>query len=143
MNSSESGRKFNQAVNTTSKAVGGAILQAKGAFSTFWSTFATPPVPMATVTPVTPTHSHIETNISVTRTIVFEQENEDNYEDDLLDNTENFKKVENSPVKLSKSPVKEIGKSLQTNIGSSNIVEIGREAEILDSNRQNEKIFTV
>ena len=37
MQSTEGGRKLNQAVNTTSKAVGGAITQAKGAFSNWWS----------------------------------------------------------------------------------------------------------
>lgn len=50
MNNSESARKLNQAVNNTSKAVGGAILQAKGVFSTFWSTFTAPTV---TANPIT------------------------------------------------------------------------------------------
>lgn len=45
MNNSESGRKINQAVNTTSKAVGGAISQAKGAFSNWWSAITTQPTP--------------------------------------------------------------------------------------------------
>lgn len=49
MNNSESARKLNQAVNNTSKAVGGAILQAKGAFSTFWSTFTAPTVTANTI----------------------------------------------------------------------------------------------
>ncbi|XP_016975094.1 late secretory pathway protein AVL9 homolog [Drosophila rhopaloa] len=43
MQNSESGRKINQAVNTTSRAVGGAISQAKGAFSTWWSSITTAP----------------------------------------------------------------------------------------------------
>lgn len=41
--STEGGRKLNQAVNTTSRAVGGALMQAKGALSTWWSTITTPP----------------------------------------------------------------------------------------------------
>lgn len=45
MQSSESGRKLNQAVGkavtSTGKAVGGAISQAKGAFSTWWSSVTT------------------------------------------------------------------------------------------------------
>ena len=41
MQSTEGGRKLNQAVNTTSKAVGGAITQAKGAFSNWWSSMTT------------------------------------------------------------------------------------------------------
>ncbi|BFG01219.1 late secretory pathway protein AVL9 homolog [Drosophila madeirensis] len=43
MQNSESGRKINQAVNTTSRAVGGAISQAKGAFSSWWSAITTTP----------------------------------------------------------------------------------------------------
>lgn len=45
MQSSESGRKLNQAVGkavtSTGKAVGGAISHAKGAFSTWWSSVTT------------------------------------------------------------------------------------------------------
>lgn len=53
MNNSESGRKLNQAVNTTSKAVGGAILQAKGALSNWWSamTITQPPIIAQSDTP--------------------------------------------------------------------------------------------
>lgn len=43
MNNSESGRKINQAVNTTSRAVGGALNQAKGAISSWWSAITTQP----------------------------------------------------------------------------------------------------
>lgn len=55
MNNSESGRKLNQAVNTTSKAVGGAILQAKGALSNWWSSMTTAPPPNIPVTSATAT----------------------------------------------------------------------------------------
>lgn len=41
MQSTEGGRKLNQAVNTTSKAVGGAITNAKGALSNWWSSMTT------------------------------------------------------------------------------------------------------
>ncbi|KAK6629114.1 hypothetical protein RUM43_002931 [Polyplax serrata] len=41
MSSSESGRRINQAVTTTGKAVGGAIVQAKGAFTHWWSSLTT------------------------------------------------------------------------------------------------------
>ncbi|XP_020797750.1 late secretory pathway protein AVL9 homolog [Drosophila serrata] len=41
MQNSESGRKINQAVNNTSRAVGGAISQAKGAISSWWSSITT------------------------------------------------------------------------------------------------------
>lgn len=43
MNNSESGRKINQAVNTTSRAVGDALTHAKGAISSWWSAFTTQP----------------------------------------------------------------------------------------------------
>ncbi|XP_017010797.2 late secretory pathway protein AVL9 homolog [Drosophila takahashii] len=52
MQNSESGRKINQAVNTTSRAVGGAISQAKGAFSSWWSSITTAP-PNASAAPAT------------------------------------------------------------------------------------------
>lgn len=41
MNNSESGRKLNQAVNTTSRAVGGALSHAKGALTNWWSSLST------------------------------------------------------------------------------------------------------
>ncbi|CAL8113376.1 unnamed protein product [Orchesella dallaii] len=47
MQSSESGRKLKETVASTGKAVGGAISQAKGAFSTWWSSVTTG-VPVAT-----------------------------------------------------------------------------------------------
>nr|XP_014097489.2 late secretory pathway protein AVL9 homolog [Bactrocera oleae]XP_014097490.2 late secretory pathway protein AVL9 homolog [Bactrocera oleae] len=48
MQNSESGRKINQAVNTTSRVVGVALSQAKGTFSTWWSSITTPPTQAAT-----------------------------------------------------------------------------------------------
>ncbi|XP_011179949.1 late secretory pathway protein AVL9 homolog [Zeugodacus cucurbitae] len=47
MQNSESGRKINQAVNTTSRVVGVALSQAKGTFSTWWSSITTPPTQIA------------------------------------------------------------------------------------------------
>ncbi|ODM92820.1 Late secretory pathway protein AVL9 [Orchesella cincta] len=47
MQSSESGRKIKETVASTGKAVGGAISQAKGAFSTWWSSVTTG-IPVAT-----------------------------------------------------------------------------------------------
>ncbi|XP_035900998.1 late secretory pathway protein AVL9 homolog [Anopheles stephensi] len=43
MQNSESGRKLNQAVTNTSRAVGGALTTAKGAFSSWWTSFTAPP----------------------------------------------------------------------------------------------------
>lgn len=41
MHNTESGKKINQAVNNTSKAVGGAISTAKGALSSWWNSMTT------------------------------------------------------------------------------------------------------
>lgn len=41
MHNTESGKKINQAVNNTSKAVGGAISSAKGALSSWWNSMTT------------------------------------------------------------------------------------------------------
>ncbi|EAA06436.5 AGAP000251-PA [Anopheles gambiae str. PEST] len=43
MQNSESGRKLNQAVTNTSRAVGGALTTAKGAFSSWWTSFTATP----------------------------------------------------------------------------------------------------
>ena len=43
MNNSESGRKINHAINTSSRAVGGALTHAKGAILNFWSAMTTQP----------------------------------------------------------------------------------------------------
>ncbi|KAH8327449.1 hypothetical protein KR059_001773 [Drosophila kikkawai] len=51
MQNSESGRKINQAVNNTSRAVGGAISQAKGAISSWWSSITTQPTNANAATP--------------------------------------------------------------------------------------------
>lgn len=55
MQNSESGRKINQAVNNTSRAVGGAISQAKGAISSWWSSITTAPANANGATPATGT----------------------------------------------------------------------------------------
>lgn len=60
MQSSESGRKLNQAVGkavtNTGKAVGGALSQAKGALSTWWSSVTT-----SYPTPTSPDAPSVET----------------------------------------------------------------------------------
>lgn len=42
MHNSESGRKINQAVNQTTKAVGGALATAKSTFTSLWNSISTP-----------------------------------------------------------------------------------------------------
>lgn len=120
MNNSESARKLNQAVNNTSRAVGGAISQAKEAFSSFWSTFSAPNVTAAPAEKV---------EVKATDFV-----------------------VENAPKEVTEpreGVIKQIAKKLHgttdtaslkqdKDTGSNNqggIVEIGREANTLDSNR--------
>lgn len=125
MNNSESGRKLNQAVNTTSKAVGGAILQAKGALSNWWSAMTTQP----------PIVAESDTTPDPTSTAPTEHTANDNTthdEDESFTNTQH-----NSSPK--KDPDDEIGQSNK----SFGVVEIGHEAvTALESNTPG-KVFTV
>lgn len=107
MNNSESARKLNQAVN---KAVGGAILQAKGAFSTFWSTFTAPTVTANTV-PI----DNVEAAVPIMK---FDDESVENMKD-------------NSDIK--ENTIKQISNKFQGGEGlmgsNEGVIEIGREAD--------------
>lgn len=127
MNSSESGRKLNQAVNTTSKAVGGALSQAKGAFSNFWSAFTAPTAPAEPITPTT-IQPPIDIVVEATPTVA----------DEVVGN-------ETEETKTRKSlngnrPNEGTGINDQTRI-----VEIAKEADAVDSARQIEtgQVFDV
>lgn len=115
MNNSESARKLNQAVNNTSKVVGGAILQAKGAFSNFWSTFTTQPV------------------IATTITSELRSENPSSNETDssVIQKDINIGIARNTDLKEEKDT--------GTNV-KHGIVEIGREANVFNSNGKNDVI---
>lgn len=121
MNNSESARKLNQAVNNTSKAVGGAISQAKEAISSFWSAFSTP-------------------NTTTQQTETFESQIKDN-------------DIDNEPKEATEpreGVIKQFAKKFHNNdlslkqekdTGSNQgIVEIGREANTLDTNKRNNVI---
>lgn len=103
MNNSESARKLNQAVNNTSKAVGGAILQAKGAFSTFWSTFTAPTVTANTI----PT-DNVESAAPTMK-----------IDDESVENTKDNSDIEENTIKQKSNKL----------LGSEGVVEIGREAD--------------
>lgn len=123
MNNSESGRKLNQAVNTTSKAVGGAILQAKGALSNWWSAMTTqPPVVAQSESPQDPTSSVPTEHTSVNA---------------AAKHAENSSDVAQQPTTRDRPPTTdEPGKSK-----SLGVVEIGHEAvSALDANPT---VFTV
>lgn len=122
MNNSESARKLSQAMNNTSKAVGGALNQAKERFSSLWTTFTTPnsAVPLAET---------IESQIKVDAI--------DSEPKELTEPSEGVikqiaKKLHNSELSLKQE------RDTASNQGG--IVEIGREANTLDTNRQNDII---
>lgn len=134
MNNSESARKLNQAVNSTSKAVGGAISQAKGAFSNFWSTFTAPTV-TANIVPSNEIDSQIPT-------VKIENESTENVKDDSELKDEGVlkqftKRFQGTDSQLNLKEEKNLGTNL-----SEGVVEIGREAKIIDSNRQSD-VFDV
>lgn len=120
MNNSESARKLSQAVNNTSKAVGGALNQAKETFSNLWTTFTTQ-------NPVVPPTQTIESQIKAV-----------SIENDLKELTEPregvikqiAKKLHNSELSLKQ----ENDTAPNQGVG---VVETGQEADTLDSNRPN------
>lgn len=120
MNNSESGRKLNQAVNNTSRAVGGAISQAKEAFSSFWSTFSTPNVTAAPAETAEVKSDYVET----------EPKEATEPREEMVKHI--AKKFHNNDVSLKQE------KDTGSNQGG--IVEIGREANTLDSKRMSDVI---
>lgn len=122
MNSSESGRKLNQAVNTTSKAVGGALSQAKGAFSNFWSAF-TAPAPIST----TPTTNRTPEEIS-----------DETVPDEVIGNKTDETKTEslNGDRKPTHDQLKNDINDTE-NDNPDRIVEISKEADAIDLNGKN------
>lgn len=127
MNNSESARKLNQAVNNTGRAVGEALSQAKGAFSSFWSTFTTPP---SVAVPVTgDNNSKAQVKINAIET---DPKEVTDAREGVIENLE--KKFHNSELNLKKP-------EMETTTNPDGIVEIGREAGTLDAdNRSNEII---
>lgn len=130
MNSSESGRKLNQAVNTTSKAVGGALSQAKGVFSSFWSTFTAPVVAAAT----TPIVAQQNTDDNAKKTSILNDLDDQHDDNEQLEDKMNAFNIDKPQLK------EERDASSGNKVG---IVEIGKEARILDSNRQNENLYHI
>lgn len=118
MNNSESARKLNQAVNNTSKAVGGALNQAKEAFSSFWSTFSAP-------NPVTAPAESLEAD-----TIDSEPKEVTEPREGMIKQI--AKKFHNNEMSLRQEK--------DTGSNQEGIVEIGREANTLDTNRKNDVI---
>lgn len=128
MNNSESARKLNQAVNNTGRAVGEAFSQAKGAFSSLWSTFAAPPSVAAPV--VVGGDNNSKGQIKATTIDTTDPKEITEAREGVIKNI--AKKFHNSDLNLKQE------KEAATK--SDGIVEIGREAGTLDANRSNEII---
>lgn len=122
MNNSESARKLNQAVNNTSKVVGEALSQAKGAFSSFWSTFT---APNANAAPTDSTESHPKVDANN-----FEPKEVTEPKEGVIKHI--AKKFHNNDLSLKQEK--------DTGANRGGIVEIGREANTLDLSRQSEVI---
>ncbi|KAM7349122.1 late secretory pathway protein AVL9 homolog isoform 2-T2 [Cochliomyia hominivorax] len=181
MQNSESGRKINQAVNNTSRAVGGAISQAKGAFSYWWSSITTTPANTATVA-ADSSNNTADTNssrVSQEISVTFQNNsNEDKIEVDIINvHTEDgivYKKInqddsnQGTPInkpsaanssladsqdeklidsaeelmeenQLDKMTENQIEQNQAQPLPRRGIVEIGKEAEILDKQEDNNK----
>lgn len=128
MNNSESARKLNQAVNNTGRVVGEAFSQAKGAFSSFWSTFATPPSVAVPVVSDSNSKAQVKTNVidSDPKEITESREG-------VIKNI--AKKFHNSDLNLKQEK--------ETTTNPDGIVEIGREAGTLDANNRSNEIIDI
>lgn len=114
MHNSESGRKINQAVNSTSRVFGGAISQAKGALSTWWSSITT------------------NQALNVSDSMINEHDNKDDKE--ILRNSHNHEDDNKNYEKDNEKIIIDENNKRISKI--SGIVEIAKEAELLDSNKQ-------
>lgn len=136
MNSSESGRKLNQAVNTTSKAVGGALSQAKGAFSNFWSAFTTPTTVAEPTTPTInqPSNKFID---EIAPTIADEVMGIE--QDETREKSLNGRRTQTHDTNQLEEDIKGFASFADPGINDTNerIVEIAKEADTFDSNGQN------
>lgn len=128
MNNSESARKLNQAVNNTGRAVGEAFSQAKGAFSSFWSTFAAQPSVAVPVVSDSNSKAQVKSNVidSDPKEITEAREG-------VIKNI--AKKLHNSDLNLKQAK--------ETATNPDGIVEIGREAGTLDANNRSNEIIDI
>lgn len=144
MNNSESGRKINQAVNTTSKAVGGALSQAKGALSNWWSSMTTPPI-IANAPPKFPTQNDEPSS---------GYSNSGNVEESTLDDDQDIpgnckisivvnEEHDNHLNEQLNTPVKRSTDNSQEHTDLEGIVEIGREAKVLDTKSDKPKVINI
>ena len=168
MQNSESGRKINQAVNNTSRAVGGAISQAKGAFSYWWSSITTNPTNAANSTNAGETNNDdVNSNRPQEISVTFQNNtNEDKIEVGISVHTEEVattekqsiseaiktpqdeKQIDSAEELMEENQLDKIRPAVVTteteecNLKTESqprrgIVEIGKEAEVLDKEDNN------
>lgn len=145
MQNSESGRKLNQAVNSTSRVVGGALTTAKGAFSTWWTSF-TAVVPAGQQQQPTAQNDSAQSNNNSTTTDdtsedsdveAAEEEASDDYSDEEEDDQDSQSRNVRNKIAELPSQIETAEPTLET---TNNIIEIGKEAEMLD---RKQRIFNV
>lgn len=144
MNNSESGRKINQAVNTTSKAVGGALSQAKGALSNWWSSMTTPPI-IPNTSPKFPSQNDEPPSLNSKSGNI-----DESAVDDDQDTAGNCKisivvseEHDNHLNEQRNTPVKRSTDNSQEHTDLEGIVEIGREAKVLDTTSDKPKVINI
>ncbi|XP_053659686.1 late secretory pathway protein AVL9 homolog [Anopheles marshallii] len=130
MQNSESGRKLNQAVTNTSRAVGGALTTAKGAFSSWWTSFTAPPQ-----------GGHLAEAAEQQQDISPTTEHDVNSDEEILPNRQGTidlpartTSAESMLPEAATPDAKHIimTAELSSQPASNSVVEIGREAELLD-----------
>uniref|UniRef100_A0AAG5D313 UDENN domain-containing protein n=1 Tax=Anopheles atroparvus TaxID=41427 RepID=A0AAG5D313_ANOAO len=133
MQNSESGRKLNQVVENTSRAVGDAITNAKGAFSSWWTSISA--APQTGGNSAQNTEKSAASGVhSVDHEHLDESDDSDEIDTGLnvADSKElsekNYRTPELVPTPKKEIPTAEI--SLQP--ASNSVIEIGKEAELLD-----------
>uniref|UniRef100_A0A1B0G5M5 UDENN domain-containing protein n=1 Tax=Glossina morsitans morsitans TaxID=37546 RepID=A0A1B0G5M5_GLOMM len=150
MQNSESGRKINQAVNSTSRAVGGAISQAKGAFSNWWSSITIPSTQLTSSSVISGNcgdstgKQNPSGDIKLPEEISVAFQNKSTEEITVGNNMH----VDGKPVEYSQNfqenseTITVATQAVDSNTQPEGVVEIGKEAEILNKNEETSDSFS-
>ena len=132
MQNSESGRKLNQAVNTTSRAVGGAISTAKGAFSTWWTSITAAVPATAPAAESSAQSGNAQSNSNNNNNGDQYSESSDCDDDDPDPENSSYSDSDQSQSDGPPASSRPIATAELTAERTNNIIEIGKEAELLD-----------
>uniref|UniRef100_A0A1A9UHY0 UDENN domain-containing protein n=1 Tax=Glossina austeni TaxID=7395 RepID=A0A1A9UHY0_GLOAU len=150
MQNSESGRKINQAVNSTSRAVGGAISQAKGAFSNWWSSITIPSTQLTSSSVISGNcgdstdKQNPSGDIKLPEEISVTFQNKSTEEITVGNNVHS----DDKPVECSQNfqenseTITVATQAVDSNTQPEGVVEIGKEAEILNKNEETSDSFS-